>query len=135
LADPRVPGKSLQARTNFNGPEVETWNVYDAASPVSKPAVSSMTCVRKVSPAAATGRTFERRTRPNPCSLFGQVSEADRDTVPFPVTGVPDAMSMARTRAALGVIAFEGTARPAGYHPSMKYWRTIAAAAAATGVA
>ena len=89
----------------------------------------------KLSPAAATGRTFERRTRPNPCSLFGQVSEADRDTVPLPVTGVPDAMSTARTRAALGVIAFEGTARPAGYHPSVKYWRTIAAAAAATGVA
>src|SRR5439155_22301975 len=83
---------------------------------------------------AASGRTFERRTRPKPCSLLGHVSDPPRETVPLPVTGTPDAMRTARMSAALGVIASGRSGRPEGYHPSMKYCRTIAAAAAAAGV-
>src|SRR6266702_7076819 len=93
-----------------------------------------MTCVRTVSPAAAIGRTFVRSTRPNPCSLLGQVSLGDRATVPLPVTCAPEAIRIARTRAALGFMAFAGTGRAAGYQPSTKYCRMIAAAADAAGV-
>src|SRR5437773_1940516 len=76
------------------------------------------------------GSTFERRTRPNPCSLLGHVSEAERETVPDPVTGTPEAIKRARIRAALGVIASAASGRPDGYQPSVKYCRRIAAAAA-----
>src|SRR5207245_2480327 len=79
------------------------------------------------------GKTLERRTRPNPCSSFGHVSVGERITVPLPVTCAPEAMSIARISAALGSIVFAGTGRPAGYHPSTKYCRTIAAGPDAAG--
>src|SRR5207244_10989536 len=127
-------GKSDTAKTNCSGPGFVTWKPYISASPVSTPAVPSTTCVRKVAPREATGSTFERRTRPNPCSLLGHVSEAERETVPDPVTGTPEAIKRARIRAALGVIASAASGRPDGYQPSVKYCRRIAAAAAAAGV-
>src|SRR5207249_10335808 len=81
-----------------------------------------------------TGGAFESGTRPNPCSLLGNVSGAERETVPDPVTGTPEAIKRARIRAALGVIASAASGRPDGYQPSVKYCRRIAAAAAAAGV-
>ena len=94
----------------------------------------STTCVRNASLSAEIGRTFDSRTRPNPCSLFGQVSVDDRATVPLPVTCCPDAMRIARMSAALGFIELFAIGAPEGYQPSTKYWRMMAAAAAAAGV-
>src|SRR5207244_11821853 len=70
----------------------------------------------------------------NPCSLFGQVSVAERAAVPLPVTCCPDAMRIARMSAALGCIELFAIGAPDGYQPSTKYWRMMAAAAAAAGV-
>src|SRR2546428_10645151 len=80
------------------------------------------------------GSTFDRRTRPNPCSLFGHISVEERATSPLPVTCCPEAMRMARMSAALGFMELPGTGAPVGYQPSTKYCRMIAAAAAAAGV-
>src|SRR2546428_997165 len=80
------------------------------------------------------GSTFDRRTRPNPCSLFGHVSVEERATSPLPVTCCPEAMRIARMSAALGFIALPRTGAPEGYQPSTRYCRMIAAAAAAAGV-
>src|SRR2546429_1683256 len=43
-------------------------------------------------------------------------------------------MRIARRSAALGFMALFATGEPDGYQPSTKYWRIIAAAAAAAGV-
>src|SRR2546430_11662018 len=43
-------------------------------------------------------------------------------------------MRIARRSAALGFMALFATGDPDGYQPSTKYWRIIAAAAAAAGV-
>src|SRR5207245_10278423 len=111
-----------------------TLAAYVAPSRVGRPSVPATTCARKRSPAAAMGRAFDTRTRPSPCSLFGQVSVAERAAVPLRVTCCPDAMRIARMSAALGCIELFAIGAPDGYQPSTKYWRMMAAAAAAAGV-